>query len=397
LQQFIYQIDLRKENMQPTINLLVLIFSLSVLNIAIGEEYSEESLRAADMVSGEQTWQQYCAFCHTAAEGRADITGPNLHKLFKRKVGTKSGFAYSDALKNDKRDWTPALFADYVQDPGSVIPGNVMPAVDIPEDKVLALTSYLMRISDSVDWDQAKAGAATGGLDAELKVNNPEFWDLYMNNTVKFSVPYEDRTYSFVVYFNEDGTISGNNRGLTGIWRMRDKRNFCFAMQRIGVHPYEWMHCIKPKVIKNMSFGEVAAKIKPVKGYNDFEVDLTFIEGRPHPLEGDAHPDYWTFLFSNTMRYEIKVNGEVFIVNALFSPDNTIDSLEGITGKWRTEGEDGKKDRMCYSFSGVPGVEGDLTECFALVLMFNPRVGARWPARFEQGNTYWSEVFAGRE
>ena len=42
-------------------------------------------------------------------------------------------------------------------------------------------------------------------------------------------------------------------------------------------------------------------------------------------------------------------------------------------------------------------VEGDLSECFALVLMFNPRVGARWPARFEQGNTYWAEVFEGRD
>jgi hypothetical protein len=41
-------------------------------------------------------------------------------------------------------------------------------------------------------------------------------------------------------------------------------------------------------------------------------------------------------------------------------------------------------------------VDGQLTECFALVLMFNPRVGARWPARFEQGNTYWAEIMPGR-
>ncbi|MDG1462260.1 MAG: hypothetical protein P8R04_01720 [Gammaproteobacteria bacterium] len=383
--------------MRIIITLLNLLLYLSFISSANAEDYSEEALRSADVIAGEQTWQQYCAFCHTAGEGRADITGPNLYQLFKRKVGTKPGFAYSDALQNDKRDWSPALFAKYVQDPGAVIPGNVMPAVDIPAEKVLPLTAYVLRISDSVDWDKPKATAATGGMDAELKTNNAEFWDLYMNNTVKFTVPYEDRTYSFVVYFNDDGTISGNNRGLTGIWRMRDKRNFCFAMQRIGVHPYEWMHCIKPKVVKNMEFGEVATTIKPVKGYDDFKVDVTFIENRPHPLEGDAHPDYWTFLFNNTMRYEIKVNGEVVIVNARFSPDNTIASLEGVTGKWRTEGEGDKKDRMCYSFSGVAGVDGDLSECFALVLMFNPRVGARWPARFEQGNTYWAEVFEGRD
>ena len=362
------------------------------------DDYSEQALKDADMIAGEQTWQQYCAFCHTAGEGQADISGPNLHQLFKRQVGTKPGFAYSDALKNQSRNWTPELFAAYVQDPGAVIPGNVMPAVNIPADKVLPLTAYVLRSSGSVDWDQAKtATLATGGLDAELQSSSPEFWALYMNNTVKFTIPYEDSSYSFVAYFNDDGTITGNNRGLTGIWRMRDKRHFCFAIQRIGVHPYEWMHCVRPKVDANMVFGEVAEVITPVKGFDDFKVDVTFIEDRFHPLEGDAHPDYWTFLFNNTMRYEIKVNGEVAIVSARFNPDNTIDSAEGISGKWRTEGENGEKDRMCYNFSGVPGVDGDLSECFALVLMFNPRVGARWPARFSQGNTYWAEVFEGRE
>lgn len=362
------------------------------------DDYSEQALKDADMTAGEQTWQQYCAFCHTAGEGQADISGPNLHELFKRQLGTKPGFAYSDALKNESRNWTPELFAAYVQDPGAVVPGNAMPAVNIPADKVLPLTAYVLRSSGSVDWDEAKtATLVTGGLDAELQSSSPEFWALYMNNTVKFTIPYEDGSYSFVAYFNDDGTITGNNRGLTGIWRMRDKRHFCFAIQRIGVHPYEWMHCVRPKVDANMVFGEVAEVITPVKGFDDFKVDVTFIEDRPHPLEGDAHPDYWTFLFNNTMRYEIKVNGEVVIVNARFNPDNTIDSVEGIGGKWRTEGENGEKDRMCYNFSDVPGVDGDLTECFGLVLMFNPRVGARWPARFSQGNTYWAEVFEGRE
>jgi len=86
----------------------------------------------------------------------------------------------------------------------------------------------------------------------------------------------------------------------------------------------------------------------------------------------------------------------VVIVDARFERDGTINSPEGVTGKWRTEGNAGKDDRMCYNFSGVAGVDGDLSECFALVLMFNPRVGARWPSRFEQGNTYWAEVFEGR-
>ena len=86
-----------------------LLFSLAALGSAAQDTYSEANLKAADPIAGEQSWQQYCAFCHTAGEGQAGMAGPNLYKLFQRKVGSKEGFAYSDALKNDGRDWTPGL------------------------------------------------------------------------------------------------------------------------------------------------------------------------------------------------------------------------------------------------------------------------------------------------
>jgi hypothetical protein len=162
------------------------------------------------------------------------------------------------------------------------------------------------------------------------------------------------------------------------------------------VHPYEWMYCMQPKADEKLKFGEVVSAFVPVKGHEDFKIEVGFLEGRPHPLEGDAHPDYWTFLFANTSRYEIKVNGETVVIDARFNPDNTISSPQGASGKWRTEGPTGQEDRMCYYLDGVPGVDGQLSECFALVLMFNPRVGARWPARFEQGNGYWAEIIEGR-
>ena len=369
-----------------------------VVTTASAQDYSEATLKSADLLAGEQTWQQYCAFCHTLREGQADITGPNLHQVFKRKVGKKPGFSYSEALGNSSAEWTPELFARYVQNPAAVFPGNAMPSVDVPADKVLPLVAYILRTSDSVDWDQpAQASAATGGLDAELRVSKPEFWAQYMEHTTKFTIPRDNgETYSFVAYFNEDGTITGNNRGLQGIWRMRDKRNFCYSLERVGVHPYEWMHCMQPKADENFEFGKVIKSFVPVKGHADFQIEVSFLEGRPHPLEGDAHPDYWTFLFANTSRYEIKVNGETVIVDAQFNKDNTISSPQGVTGKWRTEGPAGQEDRMCYYMEGIEGVDGRLSECFALVLMFNPRVGARWPARFEQGNSYWAEIIAGR-
>lgn len=381
---------------------LLFALTLSVLLLqqaAAQDGFSAAELRALDPVSGEQAWQQYCAFCHTARQGAADMAGPNLHELFKRKVGSKPGYAYSDALLQDGRDWSPELFAQYVTDPPATIPGNRMPAVNIPADKVMELTAFVMRASGSVDWDKAeKQAGGMGGLDGELPLRQPEFWSLYTENTIRFTMDRGNgESYSFVAYFNKDGTITGNNRGLKGIWRMRDKRNFCYALERVGVHPYEWMHCIQPKAEKDLRFGEIAGSFKPVKGRDNIEIQYGFLQGRPHPLEGDAHPDYWTFLFSTTTRYEIKVNGKVQIIDAWFNKDKTITSAQGATGSWFTRGEDGNDTEMCYSMSGVPGVAGELSECFALVLMFNPRVGARWPSRFNEGNTYWAETVAGRE
>lgn len=372
--------------------------ALAFSSPASGQDFSEASLRQADPISGEQTWQQYCAFCHTLREGEANISGPNLYQLFTRKTGTQEDFAYSDALNNADRNWTPGFLAEYVQDPTATLPGTAKRAADIPSDKVTALVAFVMRASGSVDWDAPDTEVpATGGLDAELQNEHPAFWALYMNDTVKFTVPRDNgETYTFVAYFNQDGTITGNNRGLQGIWRMRDRRNFCYSLERVGVHPYEWMYCMQPKIHGDGIYGEVVERFTPVKDHEELEIQVSFIEGRPHPLEGDAHPDYWMFLFNNTMRYEIQVGDDAVIVDARFNQDKTIDSIQGVTGTWRTEGSAGKDDRMCYHMDGVAGVDGRLSECFGLVLMFNPRVGARWQARFEQGNTYWAETLAGR-
>lgn len=381
--------------MKTIINYWIAITSVVLSLTTSAQDFSEASLKAADLVSGEQTWQQFCAFCHTMGKGEADISGPNLHELFKRQIGKKSGFNYSAAMKDEQRQWTPELFAAYVKQPQSVVPGNSMPPVNIPAGKEVALTAYVMRKTESVNWDQAKQNLGVGGLDADLKDSHPNFWNLFIENTVKFTIPYEDTTYSFVTYFDSNGTIKGNNRGMKGIWRMLDKRNFCFTVQRIGVHPYEFMHCLNPKKFKDANF-DSQYTIIPVKGFDDFTIDMAFLENRPHPLAGDAHPDYWNFLFANTMRYEIRVNKKPVIIDARFHRDGTIDSPQGAFGKWYTEGANGRKDKMCYNLEQVPGVEGSLTECFALVLMFNPRVGARWPSRFDQGNSYWCDVIAGR-
>jgi len=357
---------------KPLVSIVTIVASVLLVAAAHAQDYTEANLKQADVAAGEQTWQQNCAFCHTVGKGQAAMVGPNLYQLFKRKVGTQDDFKYSEALLEDQRQWAPVLFAQYVQSPEATIPGNSMPAVNVSAEQVFALTAYVMRASGSVDWDApAAATAATGGLDAELATSAPEFWAQYMEK--------------------------GNNRGLNGIWRMRDKRKFCYSIERVGVHPYEWMHCMQPKATKNLVFGEIVESFFPVKGHDKYKIDVSWLEGRPYPLEGDAHPEYWTFLFGNTSRYEIKVDGETVVIDAQFNQDKSITSPQGARGEWFTKGSNGKEDTMCYFLEGVPGVDGKLSECFALVLMFNPRLGARWPSRFEQGNSYWAEITEGRE
>ena len=164
------------------------------------------------------------------------MAGPNLHGLFKRKVGTKTGLCVFGCIK----ECEPRLDARFLRRicaesrgrPARQCDGRRRPAAD----KVLPLTAFVMRQSGSVDWDAPKSETiATGGLDAELRADKPEFWAQYMENTIKFTIPGDNgETYSFVAYFNEDGTITGNNRGLQGIWRMRDKRKFCYSLERVG-------------------------------------------------------------------------------------------------------------------------------------------------------------------
>jgi len=195
---------------KPFVSILTIVASVLLATAVHAQEYTDANLEQADVEAGEQSWQQNCAFCHTVGKGQAAMVGPNLHQLFKRKIGTQEGFEYSEALLNDQRQWSPVLFAQYVQSPQATIPGNVMPAVSVSAEQVFALTAYVMRASGSVDWD-APAATTTGGPDAELQADRPEFWAQYMDNTIKFTLPRDNgETYSFVAYFNPDGTITGN-------------------------------------------------------------------------------------------------------------------------------------------------------------------------------------------
>lgn len=76
-----------------------------------------------------------CQVCHTTAEGGPDMIGPNLWGIFGRKVASKPGYAYSDALKSKSGTWDAAQIDAWIQNPRGVAPGTKMSFAGLPDAK----------------------------------------------------------------------------------------------------------------------------------------------------------------------------------------------------------------------------------------------------------------------
>jgi cytochrome c len=68
-----------------------------------------------------------CAACHTAIAGEAAKMGPNLFGIAGQKAGSRTGFAYSPAVKASRVIWTKGTIARFIADPAATIPGTSMP------------------------------------------------------------------------------------------------------------------------------------------------------------------------------------------------------------------------------------------------------------------------------
>lgn len=80
---------------------------------------------AGDTKEGAEVFKR-CAVCHTAQKGGGDGLGPNLFGVFGRKAATRSGFAYSAALRKSGLVWTEANLTRWVAGPARVVPGTKM-------------------------------------------------------------------------------------------------------------------------------------------------------------------------------------------------------------------------------------------------------------------------------
>jgi cytochrome c len=79
---------------------------------------------AADAGAGEKLFRA-CQACHKVEAG-ANGTGPTLHGVVGREVGSVDGYSYSGALVEVADVWTPENLSDFLENPKAFAPGTKM-------------------------------------------------------------------------------------------------------------------------------------------------------------------------------------------------------------------------------------------------------------------------------
>tara|TARA_B100001057_G_scaffold120859_1_gene119588 strand:+ start:435 stop:887 length:453 start_codon:yes stop_codon:yes gene_type:complete len=83
-----------------------------------------------------------CSVCHSVEPGE-NRAGPTLAGVVGREAGTVEGANYSPAMRDSGITWTEENLAQYLVDPGGVVPGGIMPSPGVNGDEARDIVAYL--------------------------------------------------------------------------------------------------------------------------------------------------------------------------------------------------------------------------------------------------------------
>ena len=107
-------------------------------------------LAAADVAAGEAIFKQKCSTCHTADNGGANKTGPNLWGVVGRAKASVAGFNYSKAMKEKGGNWDFDAMNHFMYNPKQYVAGTMMAFAGLKNDKDRTnLVAYLRTISSA--------------------------------------------------------------------------------------------------------------------------------------------------------------------------------------------------------------------------------------------------------
>ena len=134
---------------------------------AVAEKPIEFYLASADPAKGADVFKK-CQACHTANQGGANGTGPNLYGVVGEAVGQGAGgFAFSDALKGKGGNWNWDSLGQWLTSPKKYAPGTKMTFAGLsnPQDRanVIAYLNTMSAHPLPLPAAPAEAAPAAGG------------------------------------------------------------------------------------------------------------------------------------------------------------------------------------------------------------------------------------------